>query len=98
MARTKGLSTILISARLTENVVCSIGEVTKATGRNTHLDHRDGGTRLAERVSQAEGEAMSDKIAAVRARLIKRFAKIEADKDARLIQAVITELSQSKLR
>jgi len=33
-----------------------------------------------------------------RARLIKRFAKIEADKDARLIQAVITELSQSKIR
>jgi hypothetical protein len=32
MARTKGLSTILISARLTENVVGSIGEVTKATG------------------------------------------------------------------
>src|SRR6516225_11900515 len=30
MARTKGLSTILISARLTENVVRSIGEVTKA--------------------------------------------------------------------
>jgi len=40
---------------------------------------------------------MSDKIAAVRG-LIKRFAKIEADKDARLIQAVITELSQSKIR
>ena len=32
MARTKGLSTILFSARLTENVVRSIGEVTKATG------------------------------------------------------------------
>ena len=31
-------------------------------------------------------------------RLIKRFAKIEADKDARLIHAVITELSQSKIR
>jgi hypothetical protein len=27
-----------------------------------------------------------------------RFAKIEADKDARLIHAVITELSQSKIR